>query len=318
MDFFRPPMVVTGLVVTTLLSSAQAQQPVQQQTTQQATARQQATQAGSQATGPQLPFPALNAQQQQELDQHLLQWQNRSRGTRTLETRYVRWRFDQKDAPAGIPAHRAEGQLKYATPDKGLFRDDSIVFYVGMEANKPQFKADPRKPGDYWVCNGKEIVRYDQAELKCTVMALPPEMQGVQIFNSPLPFVFNLNAAQIKERFWIRTLPAQQPNTYLIEAWPRKQNDRAQYKVVHVSLSSNYDVLGLVVYAPNYDVRTANNYDLYEFTKVKRNGITAGFMNGWLKNFIPQQPPKGWEVVHEKFLGPAQVAGQPPAQPPLR
>lgn len=315
MDFFRHAVVTTGLVLASLLSSASAQQPA----TQQPTARQQAAQAGNQAArAPQLPFPALNAQQQQEVDQLLLQWQNRSRGTRTLETRYVRWRFDQQKAPAGIPAHRAEGQLKYATPDKGLFRDDSIVYYVGMDAKKPQFKADPKRPGDYWVCTGKEIVQYDQAELKCTVMALPPEMQGVQIFNSPLPFVFNLDAAQIKERFWVRTLPPQKPNTYLIEAWPRKQNDRAQYKVVHISLDANYDVLGLVVYAPNYDVRMANNYDLYEFNKVKRNGITAGFMNGWLKNFIPQQPPKGWEVVREKFLGPAQVAGQPPAQPPLR
>ncbi|MEO1526441.1 MAG: TIGR03009 domain-containing protein [Planctomycetota bacterium] len=318
MSSFRQTVgTLTGLLLASSIPLLHAQVPAGNQINQAvpAGANQVANQA---AATPQLPFPALTPQQQQEIDQHLLQWQARSQGTKTLETKYVRWHFDQQKAAAGVPAHRAEGQIKYSSPDKGLFRDDSIVFYTGMKEQKPQFAGDKNRPGDYWVCNGREVVQYDRGKQKCTVLTLPAEMQGTQIFNSPLPFVFNLDAAQIKQRFWVRSLPSPKPNTILIEAWPRKQNDRAQYKLVQVALNPNYDIEALIIYAPNFNVRTAQNYDQYEFSKPKRNSITAGLRQNWLGNFIPQQPPKGWEVVRENFAGPPQVAGQPPAQQPIR
>ena len=179
--------LLVGLVVvfsTQTLVAQQAAAPAQQQAKQ--------------------PFPPLNAQQQAQLDQVLLAWQAQSQGTKTLECGFERWHFDLLAAPAGVHASWARGEIKYAKPDKGLFRVNDLAFYKGMKEGKPQFGPAANKYGEYWICNGIELVDYDRTEKKCHVHVLPPNMQGQGIFNSPLPFVFNLDAQQIKQRYWIK------------------------------------------------------------------------------------------------------------------
>ncbi|WP_235908582.1 TIGR03009 domain-containing protein [Roseiconus nitratireducens] len=255
------------------------------------------------------PFDPLPAEKQAELDQILLKWQEQSQGTRTLECKFERWHYDLLAAPAGVHAHKAEGFVAYAKPDKGVFRVDNILFYNGMKDQKPQYGADPTKQGEYWVCNGTELIEYDRGEKKCTVQTLPENMRGQQIFNSPLPFVFNLDAAEIKQRYWIRTLKSPKPNTFLIEAWPKRQEDRAQYKTVQVVLNQQFEPEVLIMYAPNFHAKLAPQWDHYQFSNVKRNALTAT-LRQFMGNFIPKKPPSDWEVVRENFV-PPQIANQP-------
>ncbi len=68
------------------------------------------------------------------------------------------------------------------------------------------------------------------------------------------------------------------PDIVLVEAWPKRQEDRAQYKLVQIGLDAKtFTPQALIMYAPNYDAKTAPNRDQYEFSDVKRNAIGAGF-----------------------------------------
>ena len=135
-------------------------------------------------------------------------WERQSKGMKTLDCKFTRWHFDMFAAPAGIHATRADGVIKYAAPDKGLFRVDRMVFYAGMEGDKPQFKQQPGQFGEHWVCNGTQLIEFDRSKEECRIQDLPKQLQGKGIFNSPLPFVFNLDAQQIQQRYWVRQVQA--------------------------------------------------------------------------------------------------------------
>jgi TIGR03009 family protein len=295
-------------------NAQQGQQPaVIQNAAQAADARNQAQEAQRQAIAQELrtqPFPPLTAAELAALQSTLTQWEQQSKGTKTLECKFTRWHFDMFAAPAGVHADRSDGVVKYAAPDKGLFRVDEKVFFKGMDAGKPQFGVEPGQFGEHWVCNGQQLIEFDRTKEECRIQDLPPEMQGQNIISSPLPFVFNLDAARIQQRYWIRTLDSGKPGIVLIEAWPKLQEDRAQYKLVQIALDgSNFLPQALIMYAPNFDKKTAPKWDHYEFTGMKRNAIGAG-ISDFFNNFIPEKPPANWKILRDKFV--------PPVEPPVQ
>lgn len=274
-------------------------------------AQQAAPPAGGEA-----PFPALDATANAQLQQVLLAWQQQSQGTKTLECKFTRWHYDMFAAPAGLHATRADGQLKYAAPDRGLFRVDSLVFFAGMGSDqKPVYKPQNGQFGEHWVCNGTQLIEFDRTKEECRIQDLPPEMQGKNIISSPLPFVFNLDAAQIQQRYWVRQVESGNPGILLIEAWPKRQEDRAQYKLVQIALESKtFLPQALKMYAPNFHFKTAPKWDQYEFTDVKRNTIGAGFAK-FMGNFVPEKPPADWKIVRERFVAPVDPPIQQAANP---
>lgn len=269
------------------------------------------------------PFPALTPAAQAQLQKLLLAWEEQSKATKTLECQFSRWHYDMFAAPAGIHANRADGVVKYAAPDKGLFRVDRLVFYAGMgEDGKPKFQPQPGQYGEHWVCNGTELIEFDRSKEECRIQVLPPNMQKQQIFNSPLPFVFNLDANQIQQRYWVRQVEAPNPEILLVEAWPKRQEDRAQYKLVQIALDAKtFLPQALLMYAPNFDAKLAPKWDHYEFTNVKRNAIGAGFQK-FMGNFIPENPPANWKILRNQFVPASdeipQQAAAPTADTPTR
>ncbi|MGB7347304.1 MAG: TIGR03009 domain-containing protein [Pirellulaceae bacterium] len=307
-------------------SQTEAQAPNQQPTAQAAPVQQVAAQQeiGGQAGGVQAaggpnaaqpanpdarPFPPLGAAEQKRLNEMLMAWETQSKGTKTMSCDFEKWHFDLLAAPAGVHATKSTGVIKYAAPDKGMFKEETLVFYQGMNEGKPTYGPQPGKVGDYWVCNGDEVIEFDGNEKKCTISELPPGMKGQDIFNSPLPFVFNLDAAKIQQRYWVREVKAPKAGMYLIEAWPKFQDDRAQYRLVQIALDDQQFLpKALIMYAPNFNAKNAPMWDHYEFNDVSRNAIGAGMQN-FFNNFIPERPPASWQVVREKM----PVGGQPAA-----
>ena len=252
------------------------------------------------------PFPPLPAREQAQLQQLLEQWEQHSQATETLECQFQRWHYDMFAAKPGIHASKSTGTIKYAAPDMGLFRVDSKVFYNGMKNGKPKYAPQDGQYGEYWVCNGRELIEFDRSKEECRIQELPPNMRGEKIFNSPLPFVFNLDAEQIQERYWVRQVAAPKPNLVLIEAWPKRQEDRAQYRLVQIALQKEtFLPQALLMYAPNFHAKNAPKWDHYEFTEVKRNSIGQG-MQMFLRSFITEKPPAHWKVLRDTYRGPAQ------------
>ena len=260
----------------------------------------------------QQPFPPLSPAAKANLQQVLMKWEQQSQAMKTLECRFMRWHYDNFAAPANVPASKAEGIIKYASPDKGLFRTEQLVFFAGLDpqSKKPVFQPQTNQFGEYWVCNGSQLIEFNRSKQECTIQDLPEHMRGKNIVNGPLPFVFNLNAQQIQERYWVRQVASPDPAIIVVEAWPKVQELRAQYKLVQIALEkATYQPHALLMYAPNFHPKNAPKWDHYEFKDIKRNAVTAGFQQKFLGNFIPDTPPKSWKIIREK-LAPQQAPQQ--------
>ena len=248
------------------------------------------------------PFPELSAEAATQLQSVLVQWERQSQGTKTFEAKFTRWHYD----PAGSPnpkqhARRSDGVIKYARPDRGLFRVDKMVHFAGMQEGQPVYRDNPGRFGEYWICTGENLIEMDRGAQECKIQDLPKELQGTGIIDTPLPFVFNLDAAKIQERYWVRQVAAP-GGIVLIEAWPKRQEDLAQYKMVQIALEPRtFTPKALIMYAPNFDAKTAPVWDHYEFNDVRRNSIGNG-LQAFLKNFIPEKPPASWKILRDDFL----------------
>lgn len=296
-------LVVTGFLMTVLSAAPSASAQNQNQPARTGNSAQGG--AGTQRAVPEdyaAPFAPLDAQAQAQLDALLQAWETQSKGTRTLECKFQRWHYDLFAAPAGVHATKCQGEIKYAAPDRGLFKVEQKLSFDGMKGDKPQYSEKPGQYGEHWVCNGEELLEFDRSKKECRVQQLPPEMRGKQIFESPLPFVFNLDAKQIVERYWVRQVQAPKPGMILIEAYPKRQEDRSQYKLVQIALNEKtYMPEALLMYAPNFNIKTAPRWDHYEFINVQRNSISQGLLDRFMKKFIDEKPPSDWKVFHNSY-----------------
>ena len=313
------PQAGQGQAVSPQAAQPQAnqQQAVQPQANQQQGGQQQGGQQQHPLAG--VPFVLSNAEQA-EMEQLLAAWEQQSSGTKRLEAKFRRWHFDPLAAPAGVHATWAEGVIKYGAPDMGLFRVDQLKFFSGIVEGKSTYKSVEGQFGEHWVCNGKELLEFDRSKKECRIQQLPPEMQGKDILESPLPFVFNLNAARIKDRYWVRRIEAP-ADVFVIEAHPKRQADRAQYRFVRIVINNQtFLPKALILYGPNFDPVAAPSYDQYEFIDVERNTLRQS-MAAWGALFINERPPSDWKVIRDVFrpAGPQQPQmAQPGAEKTLR
>ncbi len=285
------------------VSTAQTGTPRTAPVQRGAAANPQARVATARQTTPPAAAPfQLSRDEQSHLDAILVAWEKQSGATTTLESTFHRYHYDTTGAPAGIYASAALGTIKYAKPDKGLFKVEQKIFYKGMKDGKPEHGPMEGQYGEHWVCNGRELIEFDRSQKECRIQTLPEQLQGEGIINSPLPFVFNLRADDIKQRYWVRQVTAPKAGLIMIEAWPKRQEDAAQYKLVQIVLhEDSFLPAGLVMYAPNYDDRTAPHRDIYEFTNATRNGQMQKLKNFW-NNFIPEKPPSDWKIHRNDFV----------------
>jgi TIGR03009 family protein len=190
--------------------------------------------------------------------------------------------------------------LKYGAPDKGLFRVDQLKFYNGIVEGKPTYTENEGQFGEYWVCDGTKLQEFDRSKKECKIQQLPAELRGKEIFESPLPFVFNLNAAKIKERYWIKQIETE-PRIVAIEAHPKFQNDRAQYKFVRIVISADtFLPQALILFGPNFDPQTSPAYDHYEFMDLERNTIGQS-LAAFSGIFLNVNPPSDWRVIEDVY-----------------
>jgi len=257
------------------------------------------------------PFQ-LTARQQARVDQVLDLWEKESAKVRTFRCPFERLEYDPVFLAGGdkIPVTKSHGQIKYAKPDKGLFRIDDIARY---DAKKGSWE-NSDEPGEYWVCDGKAIFEFNTPKKQLIVRQLPPELQGKAIADGPLPFLFSADARKLKRRYFIRITNITDDQIWL-EAFPRFQRDAANYREVELILDrERFLPAALQVHEPNGKNRTVY---LFHLTQAKVNDALERFIG------VFQQPrtPLGWKKVVEpaqRAAPPSRAARRRPAATPLR
>jgi len=231
------------------------------------------------------PF-TLTAHQQAQVDWVLRAWEQRSAGIKTFECSFTRFEYDGVFGDPNKPRFIDEGRIKFAAPDKGMFQVD------GARA-------------EHWICDGTSIFEYNFQKKQLIQYKLPPELQGKAIADGPLPFLFGAKADKLKQRYFLRlvTPPGVQGQVWL-EAWPRFQQDAANFKQAQLILTtSDMQPFALQTNLPNGKSRT-----VYRFTDVKVNtNDLLRFLKG---DAFRARTPLGWQKIVEE--PPAATAARAP------
>ena len=258
---------------------------------------------GVRPIAPRAPF-TLTREHAALLDRVLVHWEKESDKVKTFRCRFIRYEYDPVWGPRNPnqPMTESDGQLKYAKPDKAMFRITEIRHFVEPQraGERATYKAKPGEFGEHWVCSGSSIWEYNFKKSQLIEHRLPPEMRGKAIADGPLPFLFGAKAADMKARYWMRIItPANVKDQIWIEAFPKHRQDRANYQRVELILDLNsFLPKALQVYLPNKKNRT-----VYSFYKTKIND-RFGFLKA---DFSKPKLPRGWQKVVE----PPPVARRP-------
>jgi hypothetical protein len=130
-------------------------QPMPQQAGQQQPGRPVPQQAG-----PQQP-PPLTPEQQAALERLLAAWEARNAAVTTWSCTFHKWEYNAWSPADGggerLAFSESSGEIKYAAPDKGLFRVKESTQW------NPETRRYEKKTGDtgeHWVCNGTSIYEF--------------------------------------------------------------------------------------------------------------------------------------------------------------
>jgi TIGR03009 family protein len=259
------------------------------------------------------PFPPLDPALQQYLGNVLQYWQQSTAKIQRYQCKFTRWQYDPTKVNDPSQHHSiAKGVVRYMAPDKGMFQVEDIHFLKQQPDGKFTYEVVPGQYGDWWIL-------YDRTEKKAKKYMLPPSMQGAEVFNSPLPFVFGVDAEKIQARYWIRPLPPpvdkngkQNDQIVLLEAYPKMQADALNYHHVTIYLDRNEFLPVAIDIALTQWTPTAPHREVFQFSEREVNLTLLEKINETLfrQAFIPREPPKDWTVEEVPFL--AEEAPQEP------
>lgn len=280
------------------------------------------------AAGPpaaaQLPFPPLPPEHQKFLDDVLREWERRSKAVERYRCTFKRWEYDPVFGPRETFKTFSEGLIKYAAPDKGLFKVEKMVDYQppAKPGEKPSYVPRPGDSGEYWICDGLSVYEHDPKNRQLIQRELPPHMRGTAIADGPLPFLFGAEAEKIKRRYWIRPLPLPTgvQGEYWLEAYPKTRQDAASYQKVQVIIDqADFLPKGLVIFDRNFDPYRNPARTTFTFENREVNWSVAWQI--FTREFYEPKVPFGWKKVEEKYEAPPQADEYAPATveqgPPL-
>jgi len=268
-------------------------------------------------------FVPLPPEKDLMLKQLLAQWQKATEGIQRYKCDFLRWQFDMtKISDPKVFHTAAKGVIRYMAPDKGMFRVDELKF-VRKDPRNPnadwQLQDDPNQFGEYWICDGNSVYLHDRTEKKAIKYMLPPQMQGKQVFNSPLPFFFGVDAQKIDQRFWVNPLADAQfngQNVHVLDVYPKTQADAVNYHHVTVYLDQQESLpVAIEVCMPNWSEKTPNR-EFFEFRNRTSNWNFLDKLKGiniFADEFIPKEPPAGWKVEIKPYE--PEEAPAPQGQP---
>ena len=250
---------------------------------------------------PKAPFE-LTPQQQEVLMRVLRAWEERSNKIRTLSCDFTRWDYDpvfgqpDPDNPNAVIPKQSKGVLKYAAPDKVLYRIEEITEYAGMENGEKKFQKRP-EGGEHWVCDGLAIWEYNHQKKQLIERRLPPELQGKAIADGPLPFLFGAQADKLMQRYWMRLVtPPDVPGQIWLEAFPKYSLDAANFRRATLIL----DQKTMLPHAIEVTLPNGKSRHVHQFEGNVVNNLFRIFQGDFAKPALP----RGWTKIEETARSP--------------
>ncbi len=303
----RPRVLPCGAILgVALLCSAILFSPAAAQSPAAAAPQAAAAAPQAAATPPPLSIEAAAA-----LERLLAAWETRNASVTTWSCGFYKWEYNAW-SPADTGGERlafseSSGEIKYASPDKGMFRVKESKQWNG---ETKRYEQRVGEAGEHWVCNGTSIYEFRHSERQLRETKLPPEMRGKAISDGPLPFVFGAKADTLKKRYRMRIVtPPGVSDQIWLEALPRMQGDAANFSKVELILQARELMpFAMQIYKPGGQDR-----DVYQFD-VKTSLIDKGL--DLIRDFSRPITPLGYTFILEDTQAPPPEPQQRPAGPP--
>ena len=254
--------------------------------------------------GPQQPAP-LSPEQQAALDRLLAAWEARNAAVTTWSCTFHKWEYNAWSPADGggerLAFSESSGEIKYAAPDKGLFR---VKESTQWNPETRRYEKRTGDTGEHWVCNGTSIYEFRHSERQLRETRLPPEMQGKAISDGPLPFVFGAKADTLRKRYFMRIItPPGVTDQIWLESSPRYQADAANFAKVELILQARELMpFAIQVFKPGGQDR-----DVYQFDP-RTSLIDKGL--DMLRDFSKPVTPLGYKFILD------DVSSSPPQARP--
>lgn len=274
----------------------------------------------------------MTVDEQKWVDDVLRYWEARSDKVKLFECRFQKWDYENGwlDPATGKRHERtfAEGTIKYAQPDKGLFHVERLVSILppNQAGGQPQKIEQSAELGEHWICDGQKVYSFEANKKQVTVTPLPPEMRGKAIADGPLPFMFGARAETIKARYWIHNLPGGPLEKYKLEAVPKSREYAQNFKAVIIILDKqDYLPELLQIFAPNYDPPRNDAHQTYVFPAKDRVAKDESTLAEMVKkgvdpfglihrDFFDPRIPAGWKKVEQNPVANVPAGPAPPPQ----
>lgn len=262
------------------------------------------------------PFQ-LTPQERAELNEVLALWEAESDKVRTFSCNFTRLIYDPAwtGGDPKQPKSMDKGEIKYAAPDRGMFKDAETYNFVQNAMTKKWEPIKDNNPGEYWTCSGTSIYTVDYKNKVIEERPLPKELQGKAITDGPLPFVFGAKAAALNSRYFIKIdTPKDVNNQVWLDVYPKFRGDAQNFSRVKLILTTP-DMMpyGMEMYDPGAGTGNLSRTVILFEKNDKNNPLQA--VNNWFSDFsVPKIPFGGFK--HVKVDAPLDQPRQstPPAQ----
>lgn len=172
-----------------------------------------------------------------ELEQVLKDWELHTSRFKTMAGSFSRFKYDKTFEVE----KRADGKFVYEAPDKGNYELWGAKIENGAVSKKKNKKGIPfdlkSDEPERWVCNGKKVIKIDAKEKTYEEVEIPPESQGQNIIDGPLPFLFGMKADKAKLRYRLE-LKKRDDSEIWLEVTPKLPKDAANWSKAMVIIEA--------------------------------------------------------------------------------
>ncbi len=252
-----------------------------------------------------------------ELERILQLWATSSSRIERLEGEHFRRVYDYTFGVEKV----AQGKFYYEAPDKGridvTIPEPKQMAQLNEARAAGQIAAPKDKNGvmfqlksdtpEKWICDGLRIFDMDVPGKQVDIMQLPPQLQGTNIMDSPLPFLFGMPPERARQRFILNfTMPFDSKTGYaMITAEPRMVQDANNWSKADIKLDLQ-TFLPVAIRLTDPPGTTITTYTFSNMTVNSKGGWKQLF--GLSENELFKPDLRGWQV---NMLGGSETPAVP-------
>ncbi|MDR2117515.1 MAG: hypothetical protein LBP87_14155 [Planctomycetaceae bacterium] len=257
-----------------------------------------------------VPF-FLNPQEQKELDEFLLRWEKYSLTIKRYDVDFDMFLYDETivGSTPGKPYKTAFGYFKYiAKPLRFVYHVEGE--WVGNKKVERDDKKSPHIFAEKIIIDEKSVFKYEYNAKTVLQVNVPSEMVGKGIADSPLPLIFGAKADEMKKRFSMKIVTADQrkDNEIWLQAKPLLIEDQQEFSQIEIRL----DKENLRPIALKKEDINGKAFTVYTLLSPKINDRLTSFLEDIKKWFTPTVPD-GWKLDVKDWILEVQMAQQSPA-----